>query len=107
MRFALMVITGVFGFSVPALADGGFQASVEMPVSVRILDFKTTKQICGGIDAPSWCPAHLLISDSDEQESYDANDARQRLTALESAERIKRRRTMETRHRSDISNTKM
>lgn len=111
MRFALMVVIGVFGFAVTARADGGYQAAVEMPVSVRIIDYQTTRRICGSSNAPSWCPVHLLTSGLEatgESDNIKLMNARQRIKALENAELLNRRKAREVNAQSrDNSNTKM
>lgn len=67
MRFMLLGLgfITIFG-SFPAYAGDDSHLSVKMPVTVRLLDFETTKKICGSNAPPAWCPAHLLASEPQE-----------------------------------------
>mgnify|MGYP006921599153 CR=1 FL=1 len=42
--------------------------SIPLPITVRILDFQTTKKLCGQEIPPTWCPPHLLAASAQIQE---------------------------------------
>ncbi len=46
----------------------GSGAAAELPISVKILDFKTTQKLCGSARPPAWCPAHLLRDHSEKED---------------------------------------
>ncbi|MCB9995672.1 MAG: hypothetical protein H6869_04440 [Rhodospirillales bacterium] len=73
----LAILSGASG---TALAGQDGAASVRLPVSVKILDFETTRKLCGQENAaPAWCPVHLL-ADAQRQDrpvieaAYKAED---------------------------------
>ncbi len=65
---SMLYLCCFFGFMPAARADS--RASVGLPITVTILDYETTKAICGSRNAPSWCPPHLLLNA--EASEYDA-----------------------------------
>src|SRR5687768_10262607 len=98
MRLAVMVLFCLLTFALQARAQDGPGASVEMPVTVTIIDFQTTRKICGADDPPSWCPAHLLNPAPVTLVNMAAlpiSDIKSRTAALEREERGKRQKLLE------------
>lgn len=98
MRLAVMVLFCLLTFALQTHAQDGREASVDMPVTVTIIDFQTTRKICGADDPPSWCPAHLLKSvrvTSADIFASPVDDIKSRTAALEREELGRRQDLME------------
>lgn len=98
MRLAVMVLFCLLTFALQTHAQDGREASVDMPVTVTIIDFQTTRKICGADDPPSWCPAHLLKPAPVTLVNMAASpmsDIKSRTAALEREEQDKRQMLLE------------
>lgn len=66
MTRLIILIMGLLLFFISSNANAGEEyasAAAELQITVKILDFKTTKRICGQAAAPDWCPSHLRRQD--------------------------------------------
>ncbi len=76
VRLFILTISLLLLFTSGAKAGESFGSSIKLPMTVKILDFQTTKRLCGQADAPHWCPAHLRkdnIATKLEKEEHKKN----------------------------------